>query len=57
MTAIDLEAIRVRLAAATPGPWQADGPWWDDHGNSLPMVTAGAAREAVAVSPTLGRQP
>lgn len=48
---------RALLAKATPGEWHSDGPWWDDHGNSLPMVTAGEERRAVVVAPHVSENP
>lgn len=50
-TPLDLDAIQARCEAATPGPWQLDGPWWWNDRKCSGMVSAGGARDAVVISP------
>lgn len=37
MTREQLDAIRARVDAATPGPWKVDGETCDEDGNPVPM--------------------
>jgi hypothetical protein len=43
--------IRQRTEAATPGPWNLDGPWWHGDGSPVHLITAGDERTAVAIEP------
>lgn len=50
MSDIDLDRLDALAAAATPGPWQEDGPWWSNHVSGW-VITTGADRNAVAYQP------
>ena len=38
---LNLEPIKQRLAAASPGPWNIGGTWWHDGGSDRRIVEGG----------------
>lgn len=47
----DLVAIRTRVDAATPPPWQTDGPFWVDPPGVQPTEMTAQTRSGVTAGP------